>query len=767
VPRNAETLALIALSVAEYEQIVERLDREPNDVELGMFGAMWSEHCGYKNSKPLLRLFPSTGPQVLTTRGGENAGAVDIGGGYCVVFKVESHNHPSAVEPYQGAATGVGGIVRDIFAMGARPIAILDSLRFGPLTGKRADAEKGAAANARNRALFRGVVEGIGGYGNCLGVPTVGGEVSFSESYDGNPLVNAMCVGVARSEDLLRAVATGVGNPIILVGADTGRDGIGGANVLASRTFEAGQEELRPTVQVGNPFLEKLLMEACVELAEQHGDWIVGLQDCGAAGLTSSLVECAARGNAGIEIDVAKVPRRETGMTAAEVMLSESQERMLIIAKKQHEADVVRLFQRWEIHCDVIGHVTDDGVVRVYDGNELAVRVPAKTFTEAPEYRRQGVKPRGLDELQTYDLAFLPDIVAWEQGPADANAALLQLLGSPEIASRRWIWRQYDHQVLTNTIVGPGSDAAVLRIKQAAPRGIAVATDGDGVKTYLDPFAGGAMAVAEACRNVACSGARPIAVTDCLNFGNPERLDVYFQLEECVRGMAAACETLGVPVVSGNVSLYNESDGVAVYPTPVVGALGVLDDVSKVVPCGFRAEGDAVYLIGAASEQRDGEDVLVGEAIDLAGSEYLRQAHGLVAGSVRIDLALEAHVQRSLVEGAAEGILRSAHDCSHGGLMVTLAEACLQNRVGFRSERVGVRGRRDAALFGEKPSRVVVSVEQTRVADLEALLARNEVPFLRLGTTGGERLRFATNIDAALSDLEAAYEGGLAEALRG
>ncbi|HEX5367781.1 MAG TPA: phosphoribosylformylglycinamidine synthase subunit PurL, partial [Dehalococcoidia bacterium] len=596
--------------------------------------------------------------------------------------------------------------------------------------------------------------------------PTVGGEVSFSESYDGNPLVNAMCVGVARSDDLLRAVATGVGNPIILVGADTGRDGIGGANVLASRTFEAGQEELRPTVQVGNPFLEKLLMEACVELAEQHGDWIVGLQDCGAAGLTSSLVECAARGDSGIEIDVAKVPRRETGMTAAEVMLSESQERMLIVAKQEHEADVIRLFKRWEIHCDVIGHVTDDGIVRIYDGDELQVRVPAKTFTDAPEYRRQGVKPRGLDELQTYDLAFLPDIVAFEQGPADANAALLQLLASPEIASRRWVWRQYDHQVLTNTVVGPGSDAAVLRIKQAAPRGIAVATDGDGVKTYLDPFAGGAMAVAEACRNVACSGARPIAVTDCLNFGNPERLDVYFQLEECIRGMAAACETLGVPVVSGNVSLFNESDGVAIYPTPVIGALGLLDDVSKVVPSGFQAEGDAVYLIGASAELRDGHDVLVGDPIDLAGSEYLRQAHGLVAGSVRIDLALEAYVQRSLVEGAAEGLLRSAHDCSHGGLMVTLAEACLQKRIGFISDNVAVHGRRDAALFGEKASRVVVSVEASRVAELESLLERNQVPFLRLGTTGGARLRFATDIDTALSELDSAYEGGLAEALQ-
>ena len=764
MPRDAETLALIALSPDEYDKIVSLLDREPNDVELGMFGAMWSEHCGYKNSKPLLRLFPSTGSQVLTTRGGENAGAVDIGGGYCAVFKIESHNHPSAVEPYQGAATGVGGIVRDIFAMGARPIAILDSLRFGPLREPQgADTPR----TAHNRSLFRGVVAGIGGYGNCLGVPTVGGEVSFADAYDGNPLVNAMCVGIARSDRLLRAVATGEGNPIILVGADTGRDGIGGANVLASRTFESGAEELRPTVQVGNPFLEKLLMEACVELAEQHGDWVVGLQDLGAAGLTSSLVECAARGDAGVEVDVARVPRREQGMTAYEVMLSESQERMLVVAKKEHEADVLAHFHRWEVRADVIGRVTGSGGVRIRDGDETVVSVPAQQFTEPPEYRREGVKPNGLDELQTYDLTFLPDIVGWNQGPADANAALLQLLASPEIASKRWVWRQYDHQVLTNTVAGPGADAAVLRLKDTPPRAIALATDGNSLKTYLDPFAGGAMAVAEACRNVACAGARPLAVTDCLNFGNPLRLDVYFQLEEAVRGMAAACETLGVPVVSGNVSLYNGSDGLAIYPTPIVGALGILDDVAKAVPLGFRDEGDAVYLIGAAVEADAGaEEALVGRPEELAGSEYLRQFHGLIAGSPRIDLALEARVQRLLSDAADQRLLRSAHDCSHGGLAVALAEACFDRGVGFSSEGVQVRGRRDAALFGEAASRVIVSVAATRVAELEALLAGQEVPYARLGLTGGNRLRFAGQLDEALETLSRAYEGGLAAALR-
>ncbi len=763
MPRDAETLALIALSLDEYHQIVDLLDREPNDVELGMFGAMWSEHCGYKNSKPLLRMFPSTGPRVLTDRGGENAGAVDIGGGLCAVFKIESHNHPSAIEPYQGAATGVGGIVRDIFAMGARPIAILDSLRFGPLI---ASDETPAESAARNRTLFRGVVGGIGGYGNCLGVPTVGGEVSFAPSYEGNPLVNAMCVGVARKDELLRAIAIGAGNPIILVGADTGRDGIGGANVLASRTFEQGQEELRPTVQVGNPFLEKLLMEACVELAEKHRDWIVGLQDLGAAGLTSSLVECAARGDSGIEIDVSLVPRREEGMTATEVMLSESQERMLVIAKKEHEGDVLAHFRRWEIHADVIGVVTDGDTVRIHDAGQPAVRVPAAIFTEPPEYRRKGVKPADLDRLQAYDLSALPDLA-----PGDAGKALLRLLSSPEIASKRWIWRQYDHQVLTNTVAGPGSDAAVLRVKDAPPRGIAVATDGNGVLTYLDPYTGGAIAVAEACRNVACSGALPVAITDCLNFGNPERPDIYYQLEEAVKGMSAACEALGTPVVSGNVSLYNESDGVAIYPTPVVGALGVLEDVAMAVPSAFQAAGDAVYLLGAGSQLIDGADMetyaILGLARDLAGSEYLRQVHALTAGMPALDLALEARLQKALVEGARLGLFRSAHDCSHGGLAVTLAECCLPNRIGFSVAQLAVDGRLDAALFGEAQSRAVLSVLRPDQARAEALWRALGVPFAPLGATGGDRLRLAGHLDAAIEELEGAYEGGLPEALRG
>jgi phosphoribosylformylglycinamidine synthase II len=756
VPRDAETLSQIALSLDEYEQIVERLDREPNDLELGMFGAMWSEHCGYKNSKPLLRLFPSAGARVLTTRGGENAGAVDVGGGLCAVFKIESHNHPSAIEPYQGAATGVGGIVRDIFVMGARPVAILDSLRFGPL--QPSPTTDGPTA-ARNRSLFRGVIGGIGGYGNCLGVPTVGGEVSFADAYNGNPLVNAMCVGIARKDQLLSAIATGVDNPIILVGADTGRDGIGGANVLASRTFEQGQEELRPTVQVGNPFLEKLLMEACVSLAEEHGDWIVGLQDLGAAGLTSSLVECAARGGSGIEIDVARVPRRETAMTPAEVMLSESQERMLVIARKEHEDDVLAHFRGWEIAADVIGRVRDDGVVRVREGQKAVAGVPARIFTEPPEYVREGVAPEGLEESRRFDLSSLPDL---EQGAV--AAVLLRLLASPEIASKRWIWRQYDHQVLTNTVMRPGGDTAVMRLKDAAPRGFAVATDGNGVLCYLDPFVGGAMAVAEACRNVACAGALPIAITDCLNFGNPERADVYFQLENAVRGIVAACEALDVPVVSGNVSLYNESDGQAVYPTPVIGAIGLLEDVGKSVPSGFQAAGDEVYLLGAplaeGIEVSGHRGSVVGDARDLAGSEYLRQMHGLTVGQPRIDLELETRLQRALVGAAGRGILRSAHDCSHGGLAVTLAECCLGKGLGLKA-KVKIAGRLDAALFGEAPSRVVVSVTPERSGELESLARDFDLPCQGLGPAGGDDLRFGGHFSVSVSRLRDEYESGL------
>jgi phosphoribosylformylglycinamidine synthase subunit PurL len=737
---DQRTLDQIALSWDEYRLACQRLDREPNEVELGMLGALWSEHCGYKNSKPLLRLFPTAGARLLTKAGEENAGVVDVGDGLCVAMKIESHNHPSAIEPYQGAATGVGGIVRDIFAMGVRPIAILDSLRFGPL------------ADTRNRYLFSGVVGGIGGYGNCLGVPTVGGEISFEETYSGNPLVNAMCVGLGRIEDLQRARAEGPGNVLLLVGADTGRDGIHGAT-FASVELDERSEERRPAVQVGNPFLEKLLMEACCELAERHAGWIVGMQDLGAAGLTSSAVEAASKAGTGIEIDVARVPRRERGMTAYDVMLSESQERMLIIAKREHVDDVRRLFERWELHCEPIGFVTDDGMATVRDGTEVVARLPVALLTDPPLYTRDGVKPRWLEDLQSYNLDALPDLAVGVQ--LNAPTALLRLLATPEIASKRYVWRQYDHQVLTNTVVGPGSDAAVLRVKGTC-KAIALATDGNARACFLDPYAGGAIAVAEAARNVVCAGAEPLAVTDCLNFGNPEKPEVYYQLEQCIRGMTAACEALGIPVISGNVSLYNETNGEAIYPTPVAGVLGLFDDVDRVVPMGFQREGDEVFLLGV--------DALRGDAADLAGSEYLKLFHdGLIAGRPKIDLGLEVQVQKLTLAAARAGLLASAHDSSRGGLAVALAESCLAGGRGLDARDVAIEGRLDAALFGEALSRIVVSTRDA--AALEHLAREHGVPMLSLGRVGGDRLALGSEIDAAIEDLRSAYEGGLPAAL--
>jgi phosphoribosylformylglycinamidine synthase len=747
MPPDQRTLAQLSLSLDEYDRIVDVLDREPNDVELGMFGALWSEHCGYKNSRPLLKAFPAEGPRVLTKTGEENAGVVDIGDGLCVAFKIESHNHPSAIEPYEGAATGVGGIVRDIFAMGARPVAILDSLRFGPL--QPADGVTAEDA-ARNRRLLIGVVAGIGGYSNCLGIPTVGGEVGFAPSYSGNPLVNAMCVGVARTDKLVRARADGPGNLLMLVGADTGRDGIHGAT-FASVQLDETSEERRPAVQVGNPFLEKLLMEACLELTEERGGWIAGLQDLGAAGLTSATVECAAKAGTGLVIDVAKVPRRERGMTPYEVMLSESQERMLVIVKPEHEDDVRGLFERWELHCATIGVVTGDGIVRVIDGDVAVARVAAKLLTEAPAYTREVVKPGWLTELQAYDIA--PQISASRNGSesaSDASAILLALLASPEIASKRWVWRQYDHQVGTNTVVGPGSDAAVIRIK-GTTKALAIATDGNAAYTYLDPYAGGAIAVAEAARNVACTGARPIAITNCLNFGNPEKPDVYYQLSEAIRGMADAARALGIPVVSGNVSLYNETNGEAIWPTPVVGVVGLLEDVERVVPMAFQHDGDSVFVMGAEASPQD-----------LAGSAWLLLARGAVAGRPRIDIDAEARLQRFLIAAAGEALLRSAHDVATGGVAVALAECC-DGRLGLRGDAAPWG---EASLFGQTQSRAVVSCAAAQESELVRLAGEHDVALVKLGATGGERLAIG-GLDVSVAELRDAHEDGLARALEG
>jgi phosphoribosylformylglycinamidine synthase II len=727
----------IALNREEYELIVERLGREPNELELGMFGALWSEHCGYKNSRPLLRMLPSEGPYVLTRQGAENAGAVDIGEGLCVVMKIESHNHPSAIEPYQGAATGIGGIVRDIFAMGARPIALLDSLRFGPLSEQR------------NRYLFEGVVAGIAGYGNCLGIPTVGGEVYFEEAYSQNPLINVMCVGVVPKELLASARATGAGNPLMLVGAGTGRDGLHGASGLASRTDpHARYDELRPAVQIGDPFLEKLLMEACLDLAHNHSEWIVGIQDLGAAGLTASSLESVARGGTGLEIDVAKVPRREEGMTPYEVMIAESQERMLIIVKKGYEEEVKGLFDRWELRSTIIGAVTDNGLARIREGEREVACLPVGMLTEAPQYSREGVPPAELAELQTFALDSLPDV-------ADPAASLLRLLSLPTIAAKQWVHRQYDQHVLTNTVDGPGGDAAVMRIR-GTKKGIALCTDGNGRYCYLDPYAGGAIAVAEAARNVVCVGAQPIAITDCLNFGDPNRPEVYYQMEQVISGMAEACRKLGVPVISGNVSLYNETGGQAVHPSPVIGMLGLLEDVSRRCPMAFAEEGQEVFLLG-------GE--LAGDASALAGSEYLKGTHGLVAGRPSIDLDLEVRVQSAALAAIREGLATACHDCAEGGLAVALAEMCIGGGLGLDASGIEVGGRLDAALFGEGQSRIVMAVAPGAGQRLAEVAAAHEVTVACIGRVTGERLVLGRYIDLAVAELAAAYGGGLERAL--
>lgn len=730
MPVPKEVLDEIALSLKEYQLIVKQLGREPSQVELGLFGALWSEHCGYKHSKALLKQFPSSGKQVLVKAGEENAGVVDIGDGQVVVFKIESHNHPSAIEPYQGAATGVGGIVRDIFTMGARPIALLNSLRFGPLS------------EPRNRYLFGGVVGGIAGYGNCLGIPDIGGEVFFADCYSANPLVNALCLGIAEAGKLVKSQARGEGNLLMLVGADTGRDGLHGASGLASRTFEK-ERELRSAVQVGNPFLEKLLIEACLELAET--DWIVGMQDLGAAGLTSASVESASKGESGIEIDVLNVPRREKGMTPYEVMLSESQERMLVVVKKGFEDKVKTLFDRYELRSDIIGHVTSDGLVRIKEGAETVAEVPVNLLTEPPVYRLRAKKPGWLNKLQSFDVESIPDI-SLKKIPT----TLIRLLASPNIASKRSIYRQYDHQVGNNTVVLPGSDAAVLRIK-GTQKAISLTTDGNGRYCYLNPYVGGVIAVAEAARNLACSGARPLAITDCLNLGNPEKNDVYYQLKECIAGMSRACKELKIPVVSGNVSLYNETRNEAIYPTPVVGMVGLIDDVNRHGTSGFKNEGDIVFLLG----NQQAEDRSLG------GSEYLKLVHGLVMGNLSIDLELEKRLHRCCIDLTKRGIINSAHDCSEGGLLVCLAESCLANGIGFISQGWRTEGRLDTALFGEAQSRIIISLPPKLVTKLEKIASKWQIPTIKLGTVGGKRLIIKDYVNITLEKMEKAWLGGL------
>jgi len=725
----------LGLKLDEYEKICDILGRVPSLTELYMYSLMWSEHCSYKHSRKALRMFPNEGPAVLQGPG-ENAGVIGVGDGWAVAFKMESHNHPSAIEPYQGAATGVGGIIRDIFTMGARPIASWDSLRFGTLD------------KPRQRYLFEGSVAGIGGYGNCLGVPTLGGEVYFDDAYEGNCLINAMSLGVMREENLTRAVAAGPGNLVMLVGSTTGRDGIGGASTLASQEFDERAEDKRPAVQVGDPFEEKLLIECCLELLENK--LLVGLGDLGAAGLTSSASEMASRGGVGLDIDVDKIPARESGMQPFEFMVSESQERMLAVVEPGKYAAAKAVCDKWGLRSTVIGTVTDTGRFVVRQGETVVADMPAATLAhDAPIYDPAMTRPTYLDEVQAFD----PMTLDLPTDPQRLGEVLLGLLASPNICSRRWIWEQYDHQVILNTVVLPGADAAVLRIGDEG-HGIAVSTDCNGRYCYLDPYVGAQIALAEAARNVACVGGDPAAITDCLNFGSPEKPEVFWTFHESVRGMADACKAWGIPVISGNVSFYNESFGQPIYPTPTVGLVGLVDDVHSVVTSAFQDEGDVI--------------VLVGETLpELGGSEYLILEHGLVSGPPpALDLELEADVQATVREAVRSGLAKSAHDCSEGGIAVALAESCLAGEIGadvhLEDELAPA-----ASLFGETQSRVLVTVADSDAEKLVALCLENQVPYGVIGTVGGERLTICEKLDLSLDDLAAAYEPTLATLLAG
>jgi phosphoribosylformylglycinamidine synthase len=728
------------LTLDEYRHIVRSLGREPTMTELGIFSVMWSEHCSYKSSRLHLKKLPTGGPRVLQGPG-ENAGAVDIGDGLAAVFKIESHNHPSFIEPYQGAATGVGGIIRDIFTMGARPIALLDSLRFGPLDGPD---------GARTRRIVEGVVAGIAGYGNSIGNPTIGGEIAFEPPYAGNPLVNVLCLGIARADALVKGRASGAGNPVYYVGASTGRDGIHGAT-MASAEFDEKSADKRPAVQVGDPFMEKLLLEACLELMKT--DALVGVQDMGAAGLTSSSCEMGARGGMGIEIDVSLVPQRETGMTPYEIMLSESQERMLLVVKRGREAEVEAIFEKWDLHAANIGVVTDDGLMRVKDRGEVVAEIPNSALVdEAPRYDRPSKRPAYLDAVRELDAPSLKT--------PDVGEAFFSLLRSPSIASKRWVYRQYDHMVRTNTLVLAGMGAGVVRVKGTG-RALAVSTDGNGRHVYLDPRRGAMLAVAEAARNVACAGAVPIGATNCLNFGNPERPEIMWQLVEAIEGIAEACRALSIPITGGNVSLYNETDGEAIYPTPTIGVVGLIEDASRTVSRTFKGEGDAIVLLGEG----------FGE---IGGSEYLKVVHGLVRGAPpALDLDRERAIIELLAAAAAAGLIRSAHDCSDGGLAVTLGECSFETGgIGLEVDVPAVAGAEQqgqagiaAALFGESASRAVVSVADASQGELLQLAAAKGVPAKVIGRTGGARLRIlvggAPAIDCLLAEAEQAWSTAL------
>lgn len=744
-----EVYRSLGLSDREYQNILKALRREPSSTELAMFSVEWSEHCGYLRSRKWLKLLPRTGKYKILI--GEDSGGIIIDDlaplettkplnnktksltGLAIIFKMESHNHPSQVEPKQGAATGIGGIIRDIFTAGARPVALLDSLRFGPLN------------QAYNRYLFTGVVEGIQFYGNCVGVPTVGGEIYFDESYTGNCLVNVMCIGIAQKDKLVRARADGLGNPIMYVGSSTGRDGIGGCSILASHEFKEGEEK-RPTVQIGDPFTEKCLIEATLEAI--NTDYVVGIKDMGAAGLTCCTSEMASAGNSGMDIELQVVPRREENMQPWELMMSESQERMLLCVKKGKEKQIKEIFLKWGLHASVIGKVTDDGLVTIREHGEIVARIKAHVLTNAPVYDMPYRKPGYLKVLNKLALNKIPE-------PRDYNGVLRRLLAAPSIANKAWVYEQYDHMVQTNTVVLPGSDAVVIRLK-GTNKAIAATTDCNSRYCFLNPYRGAQIAVAEAARNLVCSGAHPAAITDCLNFGNPEKPESFWQFKNCVEGIAHACRSFNIAVVSGNISFYNESPKSAINPTPTIGMVGIINDVSKFCSQEFKNGDDLIILLGYCREE-------------LGASDYLKEIHNLTKGDApQLDLKLEQAVQKTALEAIEKGLVNSAHDCSEGGLAVALAECCVSNKdkmIGANINNLNYDIRADALLFGESQSRVILSCPGKSAEGIEKISRKNKTPFRIIGITGGERLMILHNkreiINLRLEDLSREWSGAL------
>ncbi len=715
------------LSEEEYQKILDILRRVPTFTELGIFSVMWSEHCSYKNSIAVLKTLPREGKQLLAKAGEENAGLIDIGDGLAVAFKIESHNHPSAVEPYQGAATGVGGIMRDIFSMGARPIASLNSLRFGSLDDPRV------------RYLFDGVVRGIGDYGNCFGVPTVAGDIYFEKSYTANPLVNCMAVGIVKHERIARALARGEGNPVMIIGSSTGRDGIHGAT-FASEEIDETSESRRPQVQVGDPFTEKLLLEATLEMIKQ--DLLVGVQDMGAAGITCSTSEMSAKGKSGMDIELSRVPLREENMTPYEIMLSESQERMLVVVKQGHEEAVKVICKKWDLNCEAIGRVCTGPNLKVHLNGKVVADILAGSLVlggGAPVYYREARQPAYLDELHQFDVTSLPE-------PDNYTEVLKKLLAAPNIASKEWVIQQYDHMVRTNTVTLPGSDAAVLRIK-GTNRGLAMKTDCNGRYVYLNPRMGAKIAVAESARNVVCSGGKPLAITNCLNFGNPYKPEIFWQFKEAVAGIGEACRALDTPVTGGNVSFYNESPDGAVYPTPVIGMIGIVEDLRHVTTAWFKQKGDVIVLLG----ENKGE---------IGGSEYLKIQFTKVAGNCpQLDLDLEKRVQRACLGAIQSGLVQSAHDVSDGGLAVALAECCFLNSKNMIGAEINLQfsARKDFIVFGEDQSRIILSLPEENLEKLTKICKHHHVPMSVIGRVGGESLVINDLIHAHVDELEGLY----------